>query len=60
MPNWFLQYDITHILGVIVSAAGLIASGALIRRYCRKYQNMEIFWVPWWLVISLIMGVKFL
>ena len=59
MPSELLQFSIVHIIGVSVAVFGLIASGLLIKRYCRKYQNMEIFWVPWWLVITLIMGVKF-
>lgn len=60
MPNWLLQYDITHIIGLAVSILGLVFSGILIRKYSKLYHNVEIFWIAWWLVITLIMGVKFI
>lgn len=60
MVNGLLQYPIVHIVAVIIAAFGLIISGILIWWYGKKYHNMEIFWVVWWLVITLILGVKFL
>lgn len=60
MPNELLQYDITHIAGLIIAIFGLIISGILIRKFTKKYENTEILWIPWWLVISLVVGNKFI
>jgi hypothetical protein len=60
MCNDWLGYDIVHIIGVGIFIFSLIFSGVLIKIYTRKYENVEIFWIPWLFVIGLVMGNKFI
>ncbi len=60
MINGLLQYSITHILGFSLFLFSMIYTGILIRKFTKKYDQMEIFWIPWWLVIGFIMGSKFI
>jgi hypothetical protein len=38
----------------------LIWSGRLIYKYKKKYEQVELFWVAWILVIAVIVGNKFI
>ena len=60
MPNELLQYDITHLAGILIAIISLVLAGLMIRKYSRKYENVEIMWAIWWLVISLVVGNKFI
>ena len=55
-----MNFDLVHVLGAAVTVFGLIWSGLLILKFTKRYEQLEIFWVPWWMVITLIVGVKFL
>ena len=59
MPN-LLQYSATHIIGLSITVFAMIVSALLICKLKRKYEQMEIFWIPWCLVVALVIGNKFI
>lgn len=56
----YLSYSIVHIIGISIAIFALLYSGVLIRRYCRKWENVELFWIAWLLVVTLVLGNKFI
>lgn len=54
-----MQYDIIHIIGASVYIFAMMYAFILIQKFLKKYENMEIFQVAWWLVLALIIGNKF-
>lgn len=60
MPNEFLQYDITHLIGICIAIISLTLAGLTIRKYSKEHKQFEIFWAAWWLVITLVVGGKFI
>ena len=60
MPNKFLQYDITHLIGLFISIGLFLAAGILIHKFTKDYAQVEIFWIPFLLLIGFILGNKFI
>jgi len=55
-----MQYDIINILAASFVIFGLMWSGRLIYKFTKKYEQVELFWIVWLLVIVLIVGNKFI
>lgn len=55
-----MQFSGIHILAISLVIFGLIWSARLIYKYTKKYENAELFWVVWILVMVLIVGNKFI
>jgi hypothetical protein len=47
-------------IAVIISLLAVLRAALLIRKFTHKYENTELFWIPWWLVIAFVLGAKFL
>jgi hypothetical protein len=60
MLNPFLNNPLTHILGFSIALLALIISALLIVKLSKKYEQIEIFWIPFCLVIAFVLGNKFI
>lgn len=59
MPNEFLQYDITHLAGILIAIIALVLAGLLIWKFSKKDKDIKVLWIPFLLVISFVFGNKF-
>ncbi len=60
MPKEWLQNDLTHIIGFSIAIFAMIMAAIMIKKFTKKYENMEIFWVPFFMIIGFVFGGKFL
>ena len=49
-----------NVIAISIVLFCLIWSGRLIHKYKKKYEQVELFWIAWILVIAVIVGDKFI
>jgi hypothetical protein len=60
MPNELLKYDLTHIVGFSIFLIAMVIAAWLIVRFTKKYEKVVVSWIPYFFIIALVFGRKFL
>jgi len=57
---FLMRYPVFHIIGISIAIFGLVFSGILIKKYSKEFDHAVLFWILWWLALSLIVGYNFI
>ena len=60
MLNEWLQYDATHIIGFSIFLVAMVIAAWLIVRFTKTYKKVVVSWIPYFFIIALVFGRKFL